>query len=388
MPRLVIIADDLTGAGDSAAHLASRADVVMLFQADHDWPEATVVALDTDSRHAAPTEAAERVAAAVRRAASLGAAIFKKIDSTLRGNVAVEIRAAADALAESGAMPLVVMAPAFPSVGRTTVRGVVHVNNQPLTEAVHEGNVVELLATQGFRTELVGRPTSADEVTARLKRATERGMDAVVVDAESDEDLRLIVIGSLATDRPILLVGSGGLARPFDEVLEDTSGRAPAALPDGPILFVVGSYCPQARSQRQALVEVGVAEAIWSEGISSGELSRTIRAGLGQGAVVLSPDVNAPVDRDRTALVADGLAAAAAAALDDVATLVATGGETARAILNRQGVDHLRIIGELEPGVVLAHLDGRNLSVVTKAGAFGDVGVLVRRLSTHPHQEA
>lgn len=388
MPRLVIVADDLTGAGDSAAHLASRVEVVLLLDSDRDWPEAIVVALDTDSRHAAPADAAKRTAAAVRRAASLGAVTLKKIDSTLRGNVAVEIRAAADALAESGATPLVVMAPAFPGLGRTTVRGIVHVNNQPLTNAAYEGNVVELLATQGFRTEWIGRPTSAEEVTARLTKATELGVDAVVVDAESDEDLRLVVIGSLATDRLILLVGSGGLARPFDEILEVTPQCAAATLPDGPVLFVVGSYSPQARAQRQALVDVGVAEAIWSGRNSSEALARSIRAGLRQGAVVLSPDVNVPVDRDRMAVVADGLAAAVAAALDDVATLVATGGETARAILNLQGVDHLRVIGELEPGVVLSHVDGRNLNVVTKAGAFGDVGVLVRCLPTHKDQES
>ena len=102
---------------------------------------------------------------------------------------------------------------------------------------------------------------------------------------------------------------------------------------------------------------------------------------------MLAPDVDVPVDHARAAAVAEGLAAAACAALDDAATLVATGGETARAILVRHGVAHLRVVGELEPGVVLAQVEDRGLSVVTKAGAFGDERVLVRCLPTNPHPE-
>lgn len=130
-----------------------------------------------------------------------------------------------------------------------------------------------------------------------------------------------------------------------------------------------------------------MAGTAWSEAIEPGELARAIRAGLGRGAVVLSPDVAVPVDHTRAAAVAEGLATAACAALDHVTTLIATGGETARAILTRHGVAHLRVVGELEPGVVLMHVEGRDLSVVTKAGAFGDERVLVRCLPTHPHPE-
>ncbi len=387
-PRLVIVADDLTGAADSAAHLASATEVVLLVSADSEWPEAPVVALDTDSRHAGPAQAARRVALAVRRAVSLGAVPLKKIDSMLRGNVAVEVRAAADAWARGGPAPLVVMAPAFPAVGRTTVGGVVHVGDRPLSGAAYEGDLVRLLAAQGFTPALVGRPASVDDVVAYLRAAVERGADAVVVDAESDEDLRCVVVGALASGLPVLFVGTGGMARPFAEVVRDGPGRAPAVVPDGPILFVVGSHSPQARAQRRALVQIGTAEATWSEGIEPAELSRTIGAGLGRGAVVLSPDVRVPVDLERAREVAEGLAAAACSALGAVSTLVVTGGETARAILTRCGIDRLQVAGELEPGVVLASAEGRDLSVVTKAGAFGDDGVLVRCLPANPTQEA
>jgi uncharacterized protein YgbK (DUF1537 family) len=61
--------------------------------------------------------------------------------------------------------------------------------------------------------------------------------------------------------------------------------------------------------------------------------------------------------------------------------LVATGGETARAVLARSGASGLGIRGEVEPGVpVSSALGAIGLPVITKAGAFGDRMTLVRCL--------
>jgi uncharacterized protein YgbK (DUF1537 family) len=49
-------------------------------------------------------------------------------------------------------------------------------------------------------------------------------------------------------------------------------------------------------------------------------------------------------------------------------------------VLRSAGVEHLRVTGELEPGIVRAHVVQRGLEVVTKAGAFGDRDALLRCL--------
>ena len=87
---------------------------------------------------------------------------------------------------------------------------------------------------------------------------------------------------------------------------------------------------------------------------------------------------------DPTAPVEPAIAPALAAALGLLlgrqlgrfGALVATGGETARAILGAAGAQALCIRQEIEPGVVLS--DGGRLPVVTKAGAFGEPDSLVR----------
>jgi len=60
--------------------------------------------------------------------------------------------------------------------------------------------------------------------------------------------------------------------------------------------------------------------------------------------------------------------------------LVATGGDTARAILDALGIHRLRLVGEVEPGLPFSVADDwvRPLPVITKAGAFGSLQSLVR----------
>ncbi|MGN6742194.1 MAG: nucleotide-binding domain containing protein, partial [Amnibacterium sp.] len=94
--------------------------------------------------------------------------------------------------------------------------------------------------------------------------------------------------------------------------------------------------------------------------------------------VVLTPDPALPVDPRAAAATAAALGALASALASDFGALVLTGGETARAVLDALGVGRLDVVRELEPGVVLSRAPGLPVLLVTKAGAFGDAGSLVR----------
>jgi D-threonate/D-erythronate kinase len=61
-----------------------------------------------------------------------------------------------------------------------------------------------------------------------------------------------------------------------------------------------------------------------------------------------------------------------------VSGLILTGGDTARAVCDRLGAIGILILREVEPGIPLARMVGaRELSIVTKAGAFGGGDALV-----------
>src|SRR5699024_1558114 len=91
-------------------------------------PRADIVVLNTESRAKEPDESAQCVKEAIlTHPASL---IYKKIDSTLRGNIGAEIEAA---LTASGAK-LAIVVPAIPAAGRVTRDGQCYVNHIPLLE--------------------------------------------------------------------------------------------------------------------------------------------------------------------------------------------------------------------------------------------------------------
>jgi uncharacterized protein YgbK (DUF1537 family) len=93
-------------------------------------------------------------------------------------------------------------------------------------------------------------------------------------------------------------------------------------------------------------------------------------------ALVPEPDLS------RGPEVVAGLAALVAAAATSLGALVATGGETACALLSGFGVHGIRLIDEVEPGVPLGVTVGaQSLPVVTKAGGFGNADTLRRCLA-------
>lgn len=130
--RIGILADDMTGAGDTALQFLTPEAEVWVLPAVHDRVRlpagATVLAANTESRHLPPLQAAGvDQAARYLQAAGCGT-FYKKIDSTLRGNLAIELLQALSTLD----LELAVVAPAFPQAGRITVGGYQLVDGIPV----------------------------------------------------------------------------------------------------------------------------------------------------------------------------------------------------------------------------------------------------------------
>ncbi|MGW3625039.1 four-carbon acid sugar kinase family protein [Streptomyces sp. NPDC000880] len=404
-PSLLIVADDLSGAADSAVALAGRADTVVLLYAEAQWPRATVVAIDTDSRYASAGAASDRAAAAIRRSGPQ-TLVYKKIDSTLRGNIGPEVSGCLSALNErEGGRHLAVVAPAFPATGRTVVGGRVLLGGEPVEER-HPGRrpLIEQLEAAGLTVALLSLAELRDGDPSRALAAAAGTADAVVVDALTDEDLALTVRAS--ADLPVLLVGSGGMAHKLGPLRTDVdpasgpaapaapaaavpSGAAPSAavpglLAPGPALICVGSRSEVAHAQRRTLIEElpAVPVEVTTAPHSAARAMRELRTALAEGddAVVFLDPAQA-VEPERAQQFAVALAEVTRAGLDRAGALVATGGETARAVLLAVGVHTLAVEGEVEPGVVRMRTPG-GLTVITKAGAFGDPGTLLRATRT------
>ena len=394
----LILADDLTGAADSAVAFARHGLSASVAWGD-DPPGDTVLALDADSRRLAPDAAAARHRALLQAHHREGAALFKKIDSTLRGQPAAELAATVRHLRIRGRGALAIVAPAFPATGRTTVGGRIQVDGQPLEHSplwardhgYPDADLQAVLRSAGLRVRLAGLDAVRTGLAEAVDDALAAGADALVCDALSAADLRRVAEATLPRAADLFWTGAGGLAEALAASVAGPAAPAPVEVSGG-ILLVVGSVAESSRAAAALLAADGAlhVERIPPVVLQSGpgtpawqDAARRVAQALTAGNDVLVETAAAlGVDLRHGAALAQELAALLRPAAPGLGALFATGGETALALLNALGVTSIQVIGEIEPGVPLGRTRGAlAIPVVTKAGAFGDAGTLARCLS-------
>jgi D-threonate/D-erythronate kinase len=396
--RLAVIADDLTGAMDTGLQFAKRGLQTLVSMSRQHAPEAEVVVVDTDSRDARASVARERITEAAHLLA--GRRLYKKIDSTCRGNVGYELRALHDALGPRA----IVVAPAFPAGGRTTLWGIQRVGGQPLelTFFAHdprwpmrESYLPTLLAQQsGLEAAQVGLGAVEAGPEALAERLRSGHEPLIVVDALEQAHLNTLGRALALLGEAWLPCGSAGLAEEWVAAL--CSARPltdPAPAPDErPVLVVAASRNDVALTQvRLACDERGLrridvaARGVYEQESDVGRLAREVGAELGAGRDVVLTASFTPLiagGGERVAgLLAEVVGRVAGRAL--LAGLVLTGGDMAVAACRALSVEALRIAAEVQPGVPGGQLVGGPLSgtwVVTKAGGFGDPRTVVDAL--------
>jgi D-threonate/D-erythronate kinase len=373
-PRVLIIADDLTGAMDSAGPFAAAGAEawVVADPMKCDWTafaSARVVSVNTDTRHMPATQAADRVRAiAARLAIREYGIVFKKIDSTLRGNVVSETLALMDAAQRKRA----IVAPAFPAQGRTVRDGVVYVNGIPLAQTAFAVDKLsppprerlhEAFAASGASPAAAGPPTPGflDDGAAGVR----------VVDAADEADLAFTITAIRPQLHSLLLAGSAGLTQALARDCFEGKPRVAGQGVRGTIVFAVGSRAARSAEQVDALAEQADTQVLCAPNgqLQNGEFPRARNVVLKATADASERNADATAVAGRMALHAVDLARRTRAE-----AIVATGGDTAIAILAASGNPALKVLGDLMPGIPYAsiRLDGAPLWLVTKAGGFGD----------------
>lgn len=381
---IAILADDLTSAGDGAApfrETGHEARILLTTTAGVPQDAVGVSAVDLGSRVLDEVAAVSRTWRAARLFAD-SELLFKTVDSTLRGHVAAEVRAAWTGSRRRA----VVIAPAFPAEGRVTVEGVQYVRGVPVHESdyardpVHPVWCSDLAAL--FPEAVLGRPDRAAELPGLIGNG-----DLIVCSAAEDGDLDRLVAAVPRLDE-VLWVGSPGLAAALARRCAratDNAASPPAPPPVRRPLIVVGSTNPATRRQL-AQLHTGVDVQGVTVGVDPVPAVETLRGLTAPILTLRTPDER---HTPQTAQVLARSQAAVVQALAEdrtVDALVITGGETATTVLQPLGATGIDLLDEPEPGVVRGSLTGRlPLPVVIKAGGFGDDAMLLRlcHLITH-----
>jgi uncharacterized protein YgbK (DUF1537 family) len=372
-----VIADDLTGACDAAVQFANLgySTLVVLDWSSIEDCDAEVIAASTDSRRDMPEEAArkvERLAGILSRRQS--PLIFKKIDSTLRGNVAAEIEASMKAFGcRTG-----VIAPAFPAMGRTVSDGWLRVERSA-SPPIH---LPTLLKEQGLagiaHADRAVLSAGADRLQERVAGWCNGGARLIVFDSNSDSDLET-AIKSCARLRPDpLWVGSAGLARALANHFSG-KGSMPRIKPTPPdkrsavkgsVVLCIGTDHPVTEEQ------LGVLSASRPVTITLADQSGLPGAerALQEGRILLVRIEPGKTNEDTVRKFLAGLNGTR------IQGLLLSGGDTASLVCAALNARFIRLNAEIMDGVPWGWFDGGlqdGLPLATKSGGFGSADTLV-----------
>jgi uncharacterized protein YgbK (DUF1537 family) len=380
---VVILADDLTSAGDAAApfrQAGHAARILLSTNADAPRHVEGVSAVDLGSRVLDEEEAALRMWRAARTFAG-SELLLKTVDSTLRGHVAAEVRAAW----AGSRRPSVIVAPAFPAEGRATLQGVQHVRGVPVHESdyardpVHPARCSDLAVL--FPDAHLVDPDRASELSKLIG-----GGELIVFSAAEDSDLDRLVAAVPRFD-DVLWVGSPGLASALARRCAHAAGAATSLVtPARRPLIVVGTTNPATRRQLAELRTRADVQGV-TVNVDPGPTIETLR---GQTAPILTletPDERHPPQTARALARSQAAVVQALAEDHTVDALIITGGETATTVLQALGAIGMDVVDEPEPGVVRGSLIGRvSFPVLIKAGGFGDDALLLRLCHLAQHR--
>ena len=401
--RLLIIADDFTGALDTGVQLAKQGvSTRVTTDREADLNEAgagcDVLVVDSETRHLPPQEAYQIVYGLTARAKALSIPhIMKKTDSALRGNIGAELSAVLDA----SKAPFLPFFPALPEMGRITVGGIHYIGETPVAqspfgqdpfEPVQSSSVPEIIASQtDLPVTVIGENQAVD-----LKSI--RGI--AVFDAKTQDTLARAA-GCLSQSGALsVMAGCAGLGGTLKDILS-LKGEKPAmpSLSKG-LLMLCGSVNPITRDQLRQADRAGYAhihlspEEKLTEGYFETEAGlrriRQFQEALGENPFLIIDANDEAEDNGPTRACAqsrglntDDLRVLISGALGDImrqlmqgalpGSLLITGGDTLMECMKRLGVSRMEPIGELSAGVVYSRFtyEQKDFCVISKSGGFG-----------------
>jgi uncharacterized protein YgbK (DUF1537 family) len=232
--KLLIVADDFTGASDTGvqfsknnlkAFVITNTDSIKVSLAKCD-----VLVLNTESRF-------DEAQTAYRKDFDIGKAakaerikyFYKKLDSTIRGNIGAEISGLMDGLEIRHSF----LVPALPKYGRTTVNGKVFIDGILLEETefakdpknpVKESFIPKIISRQTDKKTAViiydyiisGRQTLIE----KLKHHLNSGIEIIIFDAREEKDIDLIASVASEMKLRVLFAGCSGFAEYLAKYLE------------------------------------------------------------------------------------------------------------------------------------------------------------------------
>lgn len=399
MVKLLVIADDFTGALDTGVQFAaSGAETRVVTNIEYDFSrtgrEVQVLVLVAETRHVKWEEAYRMVYGIAKRACESGIPyLYKKTDSALRGNIGSELKAVLDAAGKHTLHFL----PAFPRMNRVTRNGIHYIDGSPVHESVFGKDPFEPVTCSYIPDMMRGEvPVTVVE----SMDGWERQNGVMVYDASTDEEL--MSIGSFLKEKGELglTAGCAGFAAVLPQLLGLSGKRRERISLDKKLLVACGSVNPITVRQLDYAERAGMKrirltpeQKLEKDYLESEEGNRALeewtKTALEEECCIFDtndlPGCRAACEYAGShGLSLDELRVRIADTLGRVvehlvragvkSTMLLTGGDTLMGFMRHIGCDEIVPACEMAPGTVLSQvdIDGRTYSIISKSGGFGE----------------
>lgn len=426
-----IIADDLTGANDTALQFQQKGASTKILLDSECVPKikagTEIWALSSESRNI-PTEVAiSRVEKAVNTLIEHFSFdyFYKKIDSTLRGHIALETLTMLNILDYDAA----IIMPAFPQEGRITVGGYHLAKGVPIgrTEIaidphspITESHVPTLLASQlgELSADIVGQidlrtiMNGAGPILVKINELIAEGKRLIIADSTSITDLEQIALAINKCEKKILPAGTAAGAQVLSKYWlagiekENTNfniGTLPKLIVSGTATQITANQIKKLeQSDDYDNINFIALESIEIlDGVSESIIERIV-SNLKSGVTVcvhtsdlitnfdgFSEDsFNAELTKEKFAsMITDYLAELTRQVLEKIDVILITlGGETSYKCCKSINSNELRLIDEVAPAISICS-DINNKWIITKSGNLGNNSTLIEILNYLKHHE-
>ncbi len=425
-----IIADDLTGANDTALQFHLKGANTQILLSDEIEPlnikNTQTWAISTESRNVEPEIAFERVLKTTKMLVDKinPDYFYKKIDSTLRGNIAVEVLGILSVLDYDAS----IVVPAFPAETRTTVGGYHLMKGVPIERTemardpyspICESHVPTLLKSQVLpqyqnligSLELKTIMKGAGPILQKINELVREGKKLIVADAVSTVDIEQIALAIKKSENKILPAGTAAFAQALGEFwfadldaehIIKTFPRLPKFIVSGSATQITANQIEKLENSDEFddVLVISLDLQTVLDGVKDEFVNRIVSNLRFDNTVVVhtsklikefdgfsEASLNAELTKANLAsVITDFLAELTKRVLaEKEAILITLGGETSFKCCSAIGAYQLQLIDEVAPAIALT-LDHNAQWIVTKSGNLGGANTLIdilRYFETH-----
>jgi len=410
---IYIIADDLTGANDTGVQFVKKGYNATVSILDNQStiivPEdLDVFVMDTETRGLEDKIARKKLKSILEKInIKKKDIVYKKVDSTLRGNIGNELEEIMMILNRD----ICIFSPSYPSYQRITVGGYLIVDHKPLelseysygnSKRVENSFIPFLLKAQiNFpvgKIDLKDVTKGQKIILSKINELYQKGNKIIVIDSTSEQHLADIF--SSEFDGSVLFSGSAGLANHFPKMYNKNENLK-IKIEDnrGPVIVVTGSRNSIMEDQinylrnRLNFTELKIdLEQIFSnkDRILDSYVSKCIKGIKGNQDLVIYTDIiyNEKKSINKKLMLKYNLSfrelevkiknffgELTSKIIENsyARNLILTGGDIALGVCKELNIYNLHILDELLPGIPLSIVNYKNysLNIITKAGGFG-----------------